>query len=183
MQTACREARVSASIQPTGVERVFDEGEILVSKTDPKGRITYCNALFRDIAGYENSYLLGEPHSCVRHPGMPRTIFKVLWNNLNAKREVFAYVKNLSGNGDHYWVFAHVTPSFDAAGQIVGYHSARRAPNRQALNEVIEPLYGELLQEESKHTNRKKGLEAGFAKLESILSSKGVSYDQFILTI
>lgn len=174
---------MATSIMPTSVERFFDEGEILVSKTDTRGRITYCNELFRDIAGYTNSDLIGEPHNCVRHPEMPRSVFKILWDALSAKREVFAYVKNLSSNGDHYWVFAHVTPSYDGNGDVVGYHSARRAPNRRVLSEIIEPLYRDLVQIENKQTNRKQGLENGFAHLTNLLKEKGVSYDQFILTL
>ena len=173
---------MASSIIPTGVERTFDESDILVSKTDTKGRITYCNHLFSDIAGYSTEFLMGQPHSCVRHPEMPRAVFKLLWDALSAKREIFAYVKNLSSNGDHYWVFAHVTPSYDANGQVIGYHSARRAPNRRVLNEVIEPLYAGLLAAEAKQTNRKQGLQASSANLNGLLKDKGVSYDRFILT-
>lgn len=171
------------SIHPTGVERFFDESEILVSKTDIRGRITYCNQQFRHIAGYSNKQLVGEPHSCVRHPDMPRSVFKILWDGLTAKREVFAYVKNLSANGDHYWVFAHVTPSYDGDGKVIGYHSARRAPNRSILNSVIEPLYRDLITIEDGPANRKQGMEAGSKHLNEILESKRVSYDQFILTL
>lgn len=174
---------MATSISPTGVERFFDEGEILVSKTDTRGRITYCNQQFRDIAGYSNTELVGKQHSCVRHPEMPRSVFKLLWNSLNARREVFAYVKNLSSNGDHYWVFAHVTPSYDGNGDVVGYHSARRAPNRDTLTRVIEPLYNDLVQTENQVTNRKQGLEAGSKHLTELLASRRVSYDQFILTL
>ena len=163
---------MATSIQPTGVERHFDEGEILVSKTDTRGRITYCNQQFRDIAGYSNQHLVGEPHSCVRHPDMPRSVFKILWDALSAKREVFAYVKNLSSNGDHYWVFAHVTPSYDGNGDVVGYHSARRAPNRTVLNEVIEPLYKDLVDIENRPANRKQGLEDAHKHLTDILDNK-----------
>ncbi|HAT86339.1 PAS domain-containing protein [Cohaesibacter gelatinilyticus] len=174
---------MSTSLTPTGVERFFDEGEILVSKTDTRGRITYCNEIFRDIAGYDNADLLGEPHSCVRHPEMPRTVFKILWEALQAKREIFAYVKNLSSNGDHYWVFAHVTPSYDGNGDVVGFHSARRCPDRKVLNEVIEPLYRDLIRLETSENNRKNGLEKGFDYLTDLLKNKGLSYDQFILTL
>ena len=174
---------MATSITPTGVERFFDEGEILVSKTDTRGRITYCNQQFRDIAGYRNTELVGEQHSCVRHPEMPRSVFKLLWDTLSARREVFAYVKNLSSNGDHYWVFAHVTPSYDGSGDVVGYHSARRAPNREVLTRIVEPLYKDLIKAENQVTNRKQGLEAGAKHLTELLASRRVSYDQFILSL
>jgi len=100
----------------TGVERFFDADEVIVSKTDLKGRITYANRVFQRVAGYGEAELMGAPHSIVRHPAMPRCVFKLLWDTLEAKQEIFAYVINRARNGDHYWVFAHVTPSFDAGG-------------------------------------------------------------------
>lgn len=173
---------MAKSIVATGVERRFDENEILVSKTDKRGRITYCNTLFRDIAGYNNKELVGEPHNLVRHPEMPRTVFKVLWDALEAKREVFAYVKNLCSNGDHYWVLAHVTPSFNEDGDVIGYHSSRRAPNHSIVKDVITPLYDDLARAESLFTNRKQGLEAGSKHLNDLLDAKKMTYDQFVLS-
>ena len=97
----------------TGVERFFDKDEIIVSKTDLKGRMTYCNDVFLRIAGYTEQELLGQPHSIIRHPDMPRCVFKLLWDTIGAGKEIFAYVINRAKNGDHYWVLAHVTPSRD----------------------------------------------------------------------
>ena len=174
---------MTAQITPTGVERHFDVGEMLVSKTDLKGRITYSNELFRSVAGYRNVNLVGQPHSCIRHPDMPRAAFKLLWDMLEDKREVFAYVKNLASNGDHYWVFAHVTPSFDNEGNVVGYHSARRAPKREVLSSVIEPLYKHLLEIEASHRNQKVGMQESYKRLTDILSDKGVTYDKFVLSL
>ena len=101
------------TVAPTGRERVFGEDEIIVSKTDLQGRITYANSVFLRVAGYAEEDVLGQPHSMIRHPGMPRAVFKLLWETIAGGREIFAYVKNLARDGDHYWVFAHVTPSFD----------------------------------------------------------------------
>jgi len=88
---------------------------------------------------------------------MPRCIFKLLWDGLQAGNEVFAYVINMASNGDHYWVFAHVTPSIDENGAIVGYHSNRRVPEDRILTD-IKALYGKLLAEEKRHGDRKQGL-------------------------
>ena len=110
----------------TGVERTFGDDEIIVSKTDTKGRITYANRVFQQVAGYTEDELLGKAHSIVRHPDMPRCVFKFLWDTIGAGNEVFAYVLNKAKNGDHYWVFAHVTPTFDDHGRIISYHSNRR---------------------------------------------------------
>jgi PAS domain S-box-containing protein len=167
---------------PTGVERVMRDGDIIVSKTDLKGRITYANDIFCELADYSVADVMDEPHSLVRNPTMPRCVFKLLWDTIQKGEEIFAYVNNCAKNGDHYWVFAHVTPSYDGAGKIVGYHSNRRKPSKQALS-VIAPLYKTLLDEENKHSNRKDGMMAGYNLLLSILEEKGVSYDALILSL
>lgn len=170
------------AVQPTGRAVTFGDDEVIVSKTDPTGRITYVNHLFKRIAGYAEAELLGQPHSVIRHPDMPRCVFKLLWGTLQSGAEIFAYVKNMTKTGDHYWVFAHVTPTFDASGRIVGYHSNRRTPNAQALAR-IEPLYAQLLAEENRHANRKDGMEAAFATLVKALEQQGVAYDQFVFSL
>ncbi len=166
-------------IQPQDVERTFGEDEIIVSKTDEKGRITYANDLFLKIAEYQENEVLGQPHSLVRHPDMPRCIFKLLWDTVQAKQEIFAYVKNITKNGAYYWVFAHVTPSFDENGEIRGYHSNRRLPDRSAIDK-IEPIYRQLIAEESSHADRKAGMQAGYDMLTGLLEQQGLGYDEFI---
>jgi len=165
---------------PTGRESPFTEDEIIVTKTDPAGRITYANEVFLRISRYSLRQVIGQPHSIIRHPDMPRCVFKLLWDTLAAKEEVFAYVVNLASNGDHYWVFAHITPSLDAAGNVVSYHSNRRKPD-PAQVAGIEPIYRELLQEERRPANRKEGMLSAGERLNSLLRAKGVSYDQFVL--
>ena len=168
---------------PTGVERFFREDEVIVSKTDLKGRLTYVNRVFIDISGYQEPELLGEPHSLIRNPEMPRSVFKLLWGTIGAGREIFAYVNNMSKNGDHYWVLAHVTPSFDKNGQIVGYHSNRRVPDRDVLNSTIIPLYKAVLDEENRHKNAKEGMNKGFEMLLDAVKQKGMNYDELIFAL
>jgi PAS domain S-box-containing protein len=79
---------------PTRHERVMRDQDFIVSKTDLKGRITYCNRVFIEFAGYDEHELMGEQHNIVRHPDMPRGVFKYLWDTLAQKKEVFAYVLN-----------------------------------------------------------------------------------------
>lgn len=167
---------------PTNQERTFGEDEIIVSKTDSTGRITYANDVFLALALYEESEVLGQPHSIVRHPDMPRSVFKLLWDTVQGGQEIFAYVKNMAKNGDHYWVFAHVTPSFGPDGNIVGYHSNRRCPRPEAI-EAIEPLYRMLLDEEAKHENRKTGMQAAYERLVAILKERGLAYDEFVFSL
>ncbi|HYH20674.1 MAG TPA: PAS domain-containing protein [Azospirillum sp.] len=166
----------------TGVERFFDADEVIVSKTDLKGRITYANRVFQRIAGYTEDELLGAPHSIVRHPDMPRCVFKLLWDTLAAEKEIFAYVVNRARNGDHYWVFAHVTPSYDDKGAVVGYHSSRRVPERAAIDKVV-PLYRTLLDIEESHADRKQGMEAAFGTVVKLLTEKGIGYDEFVFSL
>ena len=147
-------------------ERQVSADAFLVSKTDTKGKITYCNIPFAQIVGAKGNELIGKPHNIVRHPDMPRVVFKILWEYVKNKKEVFAYVKNKSLDGSFYWVFANVTASLDQSGNIIGYYSVRRKPNPKAL-EVIIPLYRQLLEAE-----KSGGLEASSRLLESVLQKK-----------
>ena len=167
----------------TGKEQFFGENEIIVSKTNLKGHITYCNDVFLRIAGYTEKECVGQPHSMIRHPDMPRAVFALLWTTIESGQEIFAYVINRCKNGDHYWVNAHVTPSRNAAGQVVGYHSNRRVPDRKILESQIMPLYQQLLREEQRHSNRKDGLKASMDMVEGVLREHGVEYDEFIATL
>lgn len=167
----------------TGTEQFFDENELIVSKTDLKGRLTYCNDVFLRIAGYSEKECLGEPHSMIRHPEMPRCVFGLLWETIQDGREIFAYVINRCKNGDHYWVNAHVTPSRDGSGNIVGYHSNRRVPDRDILTNTIMPLYKDLLAEEARHSNRKTGMQSSTDMVTKLLSERNVAYDEFVATL
>jgi PAS domain S-box-containing protein len=170
------------TIAPTGVERFLPDNGMIVSKTDTRGIITYANRLFLDVAGYANSEAIGKPHNIVRHPDMPRCVFKLLWDRIANGQEIFAYVVNMAKNGDHYWVFAHATPSYDDAGNVTGYHSNRRCPRRAAIA-AIEPLYRQLVAKEAQHRSPKEGLAASEAMLAGILKDKGVDYDQFVFSL
>ena len=175
--------KINRSTKPTGVERFFGDDEIIVSKTDLTGKIIYSNRTFMRVAGYGESELIGAPHSIIRHPDMPRCVFKLLWDTIMGGSEIFAYVVNMARNGDHYWVFAHVTPSLDESGEILGYHSNRRTPDRRVLDGTIVPLYRALLAEESRHEDRKNGLERSHAMLADLLEEKGVGYDELIFSL
>lgn len=174
---------MASKILPTRNEVTFNPDEIIVSKTDLKGRITYANKTFANVAGYTRHELMGAPHSIIRHPDMPRAVFKLLWDRLAEQKEVFAYVKNMARSGDFYWVFAHVTPSYDEAGAVCGYHSNRRVPDRRVIGTVIEPIYAQLSAIESSHANAKEGLRASFAHLSDIVKSKASSYDELIFSL
>ncbi len=167
----------------TGRERTFAPDEVIVSKTDLKGRLTYANRVFLNIADLGLKQTIGAPHSLIRHPHMPRSIFQLLWERIQSGREIFAFVVNRAMNGDHYWVLAHVTPSYGADGQISGYHSNRRVAKPAVVETVIAPLYAELRAIEEKHANRKEGMHAAYAALNDKLTAKGTDYDRFIFSL
>ena len=169
--------------EPTGVRTSVQPDDLLVSKTDPRGVITYANRTFIEICGYPESELIGRPHSLVRHPQMPRCVFHLLWEELQLGREVFAFVVNLCKGGEHYWVFAHVTPDIDNhTGRVVGYHSSRRFLADEVIQE-IEPLYAELCEVEAQQRSLRDACLAGRAHLTEVLEGAGVSYEQFVFSL
>ncbi|WP_341703491.1 PAS domain-containing protein [Ferrovibrio sp.] len=168
--------------RPTGREIFFGEDEIIVSKTDLKGRITYANDVFCRVAGYAEHELRAAPHSIVRHPDMPRCVFWLLWETISKGSEIFAYVKNMAKNGDFYWVFAHVTPSYDESGQIAGYHSSRRRPDPAAVDKAAA-LYAQLLAVENSHADRRQGLQAGIDAMLARLSAADLTYEAFVFSL
>ncbi len=155
---------------PTGRARTFAPDELIVSKTDLKGRITYANDVFLRVSGFELDELIGQPHNVIRHPEMPRGVFRLLWQQLQAGKEIFAFINNLAKNGDHYWVLAHVTPTFDGAGKIIGYHSNRRVPSAAGVAKATE-AYRPLLAEERRHPKAAEAAEASLRLLESTLAA------------
>ncbi len=165
------------SVPMNGRERIMREDDFIVSKTDLKGKITYCNEIFMDMAAMTESELLGKPHSIVRHPDMPKAVFKLLWDRIKEGKEVFAYVKNQAKDGNYYWVLANVTPSYDENGRPIGFYSVRIKPSQKAI-ETIEPLYAQMREKE-----RQGGIESSVAFLQGVLKEKGVTYDEFIVSL
>lgn len=167
----------------TGIEREVPADGLIVTKTDTAGRITYGNKLFYDISGYSEVEILGKPHNVIRHPHMPRVIFKLLWDTIQSGDEIFAYVVNRSKNGDHYWVCAHVTPSIDRHGTVVGYHSSRRRVRPDARR-TIEDIYRKVLRIETMHESRKTGMIESGALLTEIVRECGCAdYSRFVMSI
>lgn len=168
-------------IVPNSRERVMREDDFIVSKTDLKGRITYGNRIFIEYSGYTEAELLGQQHNIVRHPDMPRAVFKLLWDNIAQKKEVFAYVKNMARDGSFYWVFANVTASLDAAGNVVGYYSVRRKPRASGIA-AVTPLYQAMLAAEQR-AGARDAIAAGTQVLVDLLTEKRMSYDELVLAI
>lgn len=159
------------------VQKHLAPSDFIVSKTDIRGNIIYGNKIFIEMSGHAEDELIGSPHSILRHPDMPAIVFKLLWERIQKKEEIFAFVKNLSKDGSYYWVFANVTVTTDHKGNVRDYHSVRRKPSPKAM-EIIPNLYEKLL-----HAERRGGLEASKKILNAILFEKGMDYDRFILSL
>src|SRR5690242_15001740 len=139
-------------VRPTGQERLFGVDELIVSETDARGVIRYANDVFLRVSAYPETDVIGQPHSVIRHPEMPRGVFHLLWERISAGQELFAYIVDLAADGAPYWVLAHVTPTFGRNGEILGYHSNRRLPERAAIA-ALEPIYASMRKEEARHGN------------------------------
>lgn len=126
----------------TQTERSFPKGQKLVSTTDARGVITYCNDAFVQISGFSRQELMGQPHNLVRHPDMPPAAFATMWSYLKQGKAWMGLVKNRCKNGDYYWVHAYVTPIVQR-GQTVGYESVRVAPSREQI-EQASALYARI---------------------------------------
>lgn len=123
----------------TGVETLMRDGESIVSKTDLKGNITYCNPYFIEISGFTEQELLGAPQNIIRHPDMPAAAFSDLWQTIKDGIPWTGLVKNRCKNGNHYWVKANVTPVIEN-GQVMGYMSVRTKPSREEIK-VAQDIY------------------------------------------
>lgn len=168
----------------TGKEVFFSNSDFIVSKTDPKGIIQYGNKIFLDIAGYTETEIIGKPHNMLRHPDMPRCVFKIFWEYLQRGDEIFAYVINKCKNGDHYWVFAHATPSLDENGNIIAYHSNRRVPDPTFVRETIVPLYAALRDIEQSESNSNAGMEKAYTHLLSLIRTRhGDDYNAWLFSL
>jgi PAS domain S-box-containing protein len=164
---------------PTQREVWLEENELIVSKTDSRGRITYANRIFMRLTDYREDELLGRAHSIVRHPDMPRGLFKLVWDTIGSGDECFAYMKNLCRNGDHYWVFVNITADLDATGNAIGYYSVRRRPRKEALDRII-PIYSEMLAIEARSAGS-GAPEASLKYLQELIKSRGETYETFVL--
>jgi len=159
------------------MEKHLDEDDFIVSKTDLKGHITYGNDKFIEMSGYTESELLGSAHNILRHKDMPKVVFQLLWQRVQSKQEIFAYVKNRCKNNDFYWVFTNVTASIDKNGKTIGYYSVRRKPSAKAI-EIISSIYGDLI-----NIEKDSGMDASSKFLEELLNKNKVTYDEFISSI
>ncbi|MDD2639495.1 MAG: PAS domain-containing protein [Sulfurimonadaceae bacterium] len=164
-------------ITPTNAETKLESNDFIVSKTDSKGKITYCNEIFMSIAGYKEEELMGKNHNIIRHPDMPKVAFKLAWELIQNGKEFFGFVKNMKKDGGFYWVFANITPDYDENQHIIGYTSVRRKPNENAIETII-PLYKKLLELEMA-----SGMKTSEEFLSDFLIQNNTNYDDLIISL
>ncbi|MCF6201658.1 MAG: PAS domain-containing protein [Hydrogenimonas sp.] len=137
-------------VKPTPLdEEVPFDGGVMITETDTAGIITYANRKFREMTGYTKEELIGSPHSINRHPDMPKSAFKTMWETIKRGEMWEGYVKNMRKDGKYYWVIVWIKPKFDDEGNIVGYIAGRKVPNRHDIKQV-EMQYKKMAAQELK---------------------------------
>ncbi len=159
---------------PIDEEIVINDEEVLISVTDPKGIITEANEVFCKVAGYSKEELIGSPHNCIRHPDMPRIMFKIVWDHIKDRENVMAVVKNLAKDGRYYWIVTDFVTQVDADRNIINYTAYRR-PISDKVKEAIIPLYEALTAIE-----KIEGMEASEKFLMNYFEKRGLTYDDMI---
>ncbi|MCG6348543.1 PAS domain-containing protein [Vibrio fluvialis] len=159
----------------------FGRDEMIISKTDLQGRLTYANRTFMRVANFSEIQLLGQNHNIIRHPSMPRGVFHGLWKTLKSGQEFFGFVKNTTADGNYYWVFANITPDV-INGKTVGYYSVRRTPPKESI-EVIKKIYQQMSEKE-RHADRKQAPELSWNwMVNTVEREQGMSYEQYVLDL
>lgn len=164
-------------ITPLDKEVIWDKSKVIMSKTDKFGTIEYANDVFVDVSGYEDYELVGQPHNIIRHPDMPKVIFKVLWDNLKKGNNFHAIVKNMAKSGRYYWVITDFDISKNEDGEITHYFARRKSIPPGVVNQV-EPLYKKLLQIETV-----SGMNGSEKYLTGFLEEQGKDYIEYIKDI
>ena len=125
------------NITPVDEEYII-AGDVIISQTDTKGIITYANRAFCEVSGYKADELVGEAHSIIRHPDMPKAAFAKMWETIAGGQAWNGLVKNLRKDGLFYWVETEILPIVDEEGTITGYIAARKDASRKDITETEE---------------------------------------------
>ena len=166
--------------RPTPIDREvqWDKTKTLISETDVKGTITNVNDVFCAVAHYSASELIGQPHNLIRHPDMPKLIFKLLWDNLKVGNNFVGVIKNLAKTGEYYWVVTDFEMRRDSAGNITHYIGRRKSVPEAAINNYLAPFYESLLKME-----KIGGVELSSRFFKNYLAKQGKDYIDFVISI
>ncbi len=166
--------------RPTPIDREvqWDKTKVLISETDAAGTITNVNDVFCNVCHYSANELIGQPHNIIRHPDMPKLIFKLLWDNLKIGNNFVGVVKNLAKNGEYYWVVTDFEMRRDSMGNITHYIGRRKAVPDAAINDYLAPFYESLLKME-----KIGGVELSSRFFKNYLAKQGKDYIDFVIGI
>ena len=159
---------------PVNTEVHWDKSLELVSKTDKAGTIRYASESFVNVCGYEEYELVGQPHNVIRHPDMPKVIFKLLWKNLLNGKDFHAVVKNMAKNGRYYWVITRFEIFKDDKGEITGFMGRRKSVPTE-VSDKIEELYKKLKQIEDATS-----IDSAEDYLTGYLEDQKKTYDEYL---
>ena len=160
---------------PSDRELDWDKTKVILSKTDAKGAILYANEAFIDISGYDEYELIGQSHNVIRHPDMPKVIFKVLWDTIQKGENIHAIVKNMSKSGRYYWVITDFKTILNDSGEITSYFATRKSIPSEVITKFIGPLYSKLL-----HIEEASGVTAAEEYLKGFLEERNKTYTEYV---
>ena len=163
---------------PIDEEVIWDKRSTLMSRTNKHGHIMASNEAFQEVSGYSEAELYDQPHSLIRHPDMPKVVFKILWENLKGRQNFHAIIKNLSKSGKYYWVITNFEIIRNEKDEITAFVSYRKALPKSLINEHIVPLYERLLKIE-----KANGMEVSERYFKGFLEDRKTTYDKFIRTL
>ena len=159
---------------PKDIEITVSPKKTIVSRTNEKGIIRFVNDYFKEIAGYKENELVGFAHNVIRHPDMPKIIFKLLWDELKKGNDMRAIIKNLAKDGRYYWVITNFHTLYDDDGKIIGYYARRKAVPQHVKEEVAK-LYKTLLSLEEHG-----GMEESEKYLKQWLAEHNTTYQDYV---
>lgn len=155
------------------------KGELIISRTDLNGKITFANELFASISGYSVDELVGKSHSIVRHPDMPKSVFKDLWETLTKGELWKGYVKNMRKDGGYYWVYAEIS-AIQKDDKLIGYKSMRTPIDKESKKKY-QDKYDSLRKEEEKSCRIVSNISLeNFEKLKSLAKEEGIREDKIL---
>ena len=166
--------------RPTPIDKEvsWDKSKVIISETDVYGRITNVNDVFCNVCGYSPEEMIGQPHSIIRHPDMPKLVFKLLWDNLKVGNNFIGVIKNLAKSGEYYWVITDFEMRRDATGNITHYIARRKSVPKAVIENYVAPLYETLLKLE-----KVGGMELSSRFFKNYLAKQGKDYIDFIIDV
>ena len=166
--------------RPTPIDKEvgWNKSQVVISETDVYGRITNVNDVFCNVCGYSPEEMIGQPHSIIRHPDMPKLVFKLLWDNLKVGNNFIGVIKNLAKSGGYYWVITDFEMRRDATGNITHYIARRKSVPKAVIENYVAPLYETLLKLE-----KVGGMELSSRFFKNYLAKQGKDYIDFIIDV